>query len=127
MTAQAAADHSGSGTEIHRLCVFDLSLTCGHIATISVAGWYPVSVACCDRLGGTWFNGQYIAFASGVDFAALMSERYEQRPVGTSFDRARLLARRLRTDEPRTSQHPWGTSTSGRFPERVGAARPNWV
>ncbi|MDG6104029.1 hypothetical protein Daura_23085 [Dactylosporangium aurantiacum] len=41
------------GKELHRLCVFALALTCGHRVTLAVNGWYPVSVACCDRLGGT--------------------------------------------------------------------------
>lgn len=109
------------GTQLHRLCVFDLSLDCGHIATVAVDGWYPVSVACCDRLGGTILRGVYIPYASHVELVNVLSETYEHRPAGTPCDPTRLLDRRHRTDDPRQPAYPWAWGTAGRFPARVGA------
>ncbi|MFD0575196.1 hypothetical protein [Dactylosporangium darangshiense] len=36
-------EHEAPGAELqlHRLCVFDLSLNCGHIVTLAIDGWYP--------------------------------------------------------------------------------------
>jgi hypothetical protein len=31
-------------------------------------GWYPVTVACCDRLGGAIADGLFAAFSSDVDY-----------------------------------------------------------
>jgi hypothetical protein len=109
-----------TGRELVRLCVFDLALSCGHVATVALTGWYPVTVACCDRLGGTVLRGSYVPFSSAVDYVNVVSERYEQRPTGTPPARARVLGRRARTDEPYTSPYP-GFSNAGRFPAGVGA------
>jgi len=109
------------GTQLHRLCVFDLSLDCGHIATVAIDGWYPVSVACCERLGGTILRGVYVPYASHVEYVNLLSETYEPRPLGTPCEPTRLLRRRDRTDAPRQPAHQWDKGTAGRFPARVGA------
>ncbi|MER7471232.1 hypothetical protein [Micromonospora sp. NPDC000018] len=108
--------------EVHRLCVFDLWLTCGHIATVAVNGWYPVTVACCDRLGGTVLRGDYVPYASQVEYVHLLSEDHEQRPSGTPREPNRLLGRRPRTDEPYRPARPWSDSGAGRYPARVGGA-----
>jgi hypothetical protein len=118
--------HSTSATcaeagELHRLCVFDLDLTCGHCVTVAVNGWYPVSVACCDRLGGTWFNDEYIPYASTVDFVRVVQERYEHRPPGAEREPLHVVARRDRTDDPVLPVHAWQRGSAGRFPARVGA------
>ena len=109
------------GSEVHRLCVFDLSLACGHIATVAVDGWYPVRVACCDRLGGTIQHGPYVPYASEVDYVNLLSERYETRPAGTPREPTRLIARRARTDEPCPPGHALHRCSSGTYPAWVGA------
>jgi hypothetical protein len=69
--------------QLHRRCVFDLRLDCGHTTTVAVDGWYPVSVACCNRLGGTILHGRYLPYASHVDYVQVLSERYEHQPKGT--------------------------------------------
>jgi hypothetical protein len=102
----AADDESG---ELHRLCVFELDLTCGHCLTVSVNGWYPVSVACCDRLGGIRYRGVFYPFASAVDYVRCLRERYEHRPPGAEREPLRVLRRRMRTDDPTT---PAGDSDS---------------
>ncbi|MEH1130376.1 hypothetical protein [Micromonospora sp. CPCC 206061] len=109
-------------TQIHRLCVFDLFLDCGHIATVAIDGWYPVSIACCDRLGGTILHGVYVPYASHVEYVNVLSEKYEHRPLGTPSDPTRLLGRRSRTDDPRQPAYRWAKGTAGRYPARVGAA-----
>jgi hypothetical protein len=106
---------------VRRLCVFDLDLTCGHRVTISCEGWYPVSVSCCDRLGGSWSRGTYVPFASSVEYVTCRSERYEQRPPGTPREPTVLLHRLGRTDDPGPPRNPSDAASSGRFPERVGA------
>ncbi|SNS98709.1 hypothetical protein SAMN05421812_102637 [Asanoa hainanensis] len=109
------------GMEVHRLCIFDLSLDCGHIATVAVNGWHPVNVACCDRLGGIAVHGDYAVYSSSVDYVNPLSERYEDRQPGACRELTVLLRRRPCTDEP--TQPSWhGEPTSaGRFPVRVGA------
>lgn len=107
--------------ELHRLCVFELSLSCGHLVTIAISGWYPVSVACCDRLGGTIWHGEYVPYYSHVDYVNVLSERYEYRPKGAPRDPDRLIDRRPRTDEPYQSPCPGGGASAGRYPARVGA------
>jgi hypothetical protein len=116
MTAPAQPD-------IHRLCTFDLWLDCGHIATVEVDGWYPVSVSCCDRLGGTMLGGVYVPFASHVEYVNVLSERYERRPADSPRDPTRLTGRRPRTDDPQPPTHRWAKASAGRFPVRVGATR----
>jgi hypothetical protein len=106
--------------ELHRLCEFELDLTCGHCVTVSLNGWYPVSVACCDRLGGSWSNASYYPYASGVEYARCLSERYEHRPPGALREPTVLLDRRSRTDNPFVPVHAWQSASAGRFPERVG-------
>ncbi|WP_233624798.1 hypothetical protein [Actinoplanes sp. ATCC 53533] len=101
--------------EVHRLCVFEFALSCGHLVTAALTGWYPVIVSCCDRLGGTILRGVYVAYASDIDFVNIRSERYESRPTGTPPVPIQLIGRRSRTDAP-------GTASSGRFPACVGAA-----
>jgi hypothetical protein len=108
--------------EVDRLCVFDLSLTCGHIATVAVNGWYPVAVACCDRLGGTVLRGSYVPYASQVEYVKVLSESYEHRPKGSPREPHQLLDRRPRTDEPRPPDHSWSQPSAGRYPASVGAA-----
>jgi hypothetical protein len=107
--------------ELHRRCVFDLDLSCGHVVTYAVTGWYPVSVACCDRLGGIVAGGTYVAYCSQVDYVRLSSERYIDCPAGTPPRPSRVLHRRSRTDDPSRSSYPGWRASSGRFPARVGA------
>ncbi len=114
--------NSQDGQELRRLCVFELALNCGHLVTLARTGWYPVSVACCDRLGGTILHGTYVPYSSHVDGTNLLSERYEYRPKGTPSEPDRLIDRRPRTDEPYQSPYPGGPTHSGRYPARVGAA-----
>ncbi|KAB1116851.1 hypothetical protein F6X54_10230 [Micromonospora aurantiaca] len=126
-TSGDAGTHQGDFTppnaqELHRLCVFELALNCGHLVTMALTGWYPVSVACCDRLGGTILHGLYVPYSSHVDATKLLSERYEHRPKGTPPDPDRLIDRRPRTDEPYQSPRPGGPTHTGRYPARVGAA-----
>ncbi len=109
------------GMELHRLCVFELSLTCGHLVTIAISGWYPVTVTCCDRLGGTILHGRYVPTSSHVEYVKVLSERYEYRPKGAPRDPDRLIDRRPRTDEPYQSPYPRGGTSAGRYPARVGA------
>ena len=108
------------GLELHRLCTFELDLTCGHCVTGSLNGWYPVSVACCDRLGGAWADGTFHAFVSGVEYVRCLSERYEHRRPGAVREPTVLLARRSRTDGPFIAVHAWQSASAGRFPTRVG-------
>ncbi|GLZ00801.1 hypothetical protein Acsp02_80530 [Actinoplanes sp. NBRC 103695] len=110
--------------EQHRRCVFELDLSCGHTVTYAVTGWYPVSVSCCDRLGGTVARGEYVAFASDVDFARLMSESYIDCPAGTAPRPSRVLRRRSRTDDPSPQWYRGHPASSGRYPARVGAT---WI
>ncbi|MEU1811040.1 hypothetical protein [Micromonospora aurantiaca (nom. illeg.)] len=112
--------------EVHRLCVFDLDLTCGHCLTVSVNGWYHVTVVCCDRLGGTWHQGTFYPFASNIDHVRCLDERYEHRPRGAAREPLRVLRRRPRTDDPTVPVHPWQRGTAGRFPER-GRRTPTWL
>jgi hypothetical protein len=107
--------------QLHRLCVFDLWLDCGHVATVGVDGWYPVAVACCDRLGGTILRGIYVPYSSHVEYVQTISERYEHQPEGTPRAPDRLIGRRPRTDQPYEPGYPWGEPTAGRYPARVGA------
>jgi hypothetical protein len=109
------------GAEVHRLCVFDLWLNCGHIATVAVDGWYPVTVACCERLGGTVLRGQYVPYASHVDCVTVLSEDYQARPTGSPPDPTRLMQRRPRTDEPCPPGHTLHQCSAGRYPAWVGA------
>ncbi|HZN73283.1 MAG TPA: hypothetical protein VFC00_16570 [Micromonosporaceae bacterium] len=109
------------GSQLHRLCVFDVSLDCGHIATVAIDGWYPVSVACCDRLGGTILRGVYRPYDSHVEDVNVLSATYEHRPAGTPREPTRLFGRRDRTDAPRQPAHRWDHGTAGRYPARVGA------
>ncbi|WP_203902847.1 hypothetical protein [Virgisporangium aliadipatigenens] len=102
--------------------MFELDLNCGHCVTVSLDGWYPVTVSCCDRLGGTWLSRTFYPIASGVDYVRCLSERYENRPDGTPQDPLVLLHRRDRTDSPRIPQQPWQIGTAGRFPAWIGAA-----
>ncbi|MEV4536280.1 hypothetical protein AB0J82_21055 [Asanoa sp. NPDC049518] len=114
--------HSQPDAELHRLCVFDLSLDCGHIATVAVNGWHPVNVACCDRLGGVTVHGDYAAFFSAVDYVNLLSERYEHRQPGAPTEPTIVLRRRPRTDEPQQPSWHGEATSAGRFPVRVGSA-----
>jgi hypothetical protein len=106
--------------ELHRLCTFELDLTCGHCVMVSLNGWSSVSVACCDRLGGSWFDGTYYVFDSGVEYVRCLSERYEHRPPSALREPTVPLARRPRTDDPFIPVHRWQSASAGRFPERVG-------
>jgi hypothetical protein len=108
------------GLELHRLCTFELDLTCGHCVMVTLNGWYPVSVACCDRLGGSWFQGSYYAFSSDVEYARCLAQRYEHRPPGAEREPTVLLDRRPRCDDPIVAAHRWQSPSAGRFPERVG-------
>ena len=117
-----AADGAEVEVEVVRLCVFDLWLTCGHIVTVAVNGWYPVAVACCERLGGTVLRGSYVPYASPVEYVNVVSEGYEQRPKSSPREPTRLLDRRPRTDEPSPPEWSWSRLSAGRYPARVGAA-----
>jgi len=117
----ASASSEADNIDVHRLCLFDLDLSCGHCVTVRLTGWCPVSVACCDRLGGAWHAGTWMPFTSDVDYARLLEETYEQRPANTSREQLQVLSRRARTDPPATAKF-WNRSSSGRFPSRVGAA-----
>ncbi|MEU8265402.1 hypothetical protein AB0C02_32990 [Micromonospora sp. NPDC048999] len=110
-----------TAVEVYRLCVFDLWLSCGHIATVAVNGWYPVTVACCDRLGGTILRGDYVPYSAQVEYVNLLSEHQVLRPQGTPREPSRLLDRRPRTDRPCRPSYRWGESSAGRYPARVGA------
>ncbi|MFD0575197.1 hypothetical protein [Dactylosporangium darangshiense] len=82
-------------------------------------------MSCCDRLGGTVLRGVYQPFDSHVEYARVLSERYEHRPHGTPPEPTRLLRRRPRTDEPHQHDRPhhrWAEPSAGRLPARVGAA-----
>ncbi|WP_199512206.1 hypothetical protein [Nucisporomicrobium flavum] len=107
--------------EQHRRCVFELDLSCGHVVTYAVTGWYPVSVSCCDRLGGTILRGEYVAFASEVDYVRLLSERYIDCPAGTAHRPSRVLRRRARTDASSKPSYQGHRTSTGRYPARVGA------
>ncbi len=106
----------------HRRCAFQLALSCGHLVTVRVTGWYPVSVSCCDRLGGTVLRGVYVPYASDVELVGLLSERYETQPVDSGHEAVELLSRCSRTDEPYQPPYPGRQHASaGRYPARVGA------
>lgn len=109
------------GSDVYRLCVFELDLSCGHLVTAALTGWYPVIVACCDRLGGTIWRGDYAPYASDIDYVRILSERYETRPAGLRRGGTRIIGRRARTDEPYRSPGPASLSSAGRYPARVGA------
>jgi hypothetical protein len=108
--------------EQHRLCVFELALSCGHLVVVVMTGWYPVVVSCCDRLGGTVLRGLYVPYASEVDYVNVLSERYEFRPKDTRRPPVQIIGRRSRTDAPYQSPPLHQYTSSGRFPARVGAA-----
>ncbi|MEU4243956.1 hypothetical protein [Actinoplanes sp. NPDC026619] len=106
----------------HRRCVFDLDLSCGHVVTYAVTGWYPVSVGCCDRLGVTIMDGTYVAYDSHVDHVRLRLERYVEVPASTPPRPSRVLRRLSRTDDPARPSYPGHRASTGRYPARVGAA-----
>jgi hypothetical protein len=116
----AAPTAAGNCQELHRLCVFEFALACGHLVTVATTGWYPVEVSYCDRLGGTILRGDYRPFASTIDYVDVLSERYEMRPAGTPPRNSEIIGRRPRTDDPSTGSFGVGAST-GRYPTRVGA------
>lgn len=107
--------------EPHRLCVLELDLACGHVVTVALTGWYPVTVSCCDRLGGTIRDSIYVAYDSRVDFVRLQSERYEVRPKGTRPAPIQIIGRRARTDAPYQPPCRGISGSAGRFPSHVGA------
>ncbi|MFI1995310.1 hypothetical protein [Actinoplanes sp. NPDC020271] len=107
--------------EQHRLCVFEFDLSCGHVVIVALTGWYPVTVRCCDRLGGTIRDGIYVPYASHIDYVRVLSERYELRPTGTPRGRTQVIGRRARTDEPYQGPYSGIDDSAGRFPARVGA------
>ena len=119
-----AAAHGGP-VELHRLCIFELDLTCGHCVTVSLNGWYPVSVTCCDRLGGAWYDGIYYPFDSQVDYVRRLEERYEPRPSGAEREPLQLLDRRARADSPVIPMFSWQPGSAGRYPARVGGPVPD--
>jgi len=114
---------AGDDGEQHRLCVFEFGLSCGHLVTAVMTGWYPVVVSCCDRLGGTVLRGLYVPYASEVDYVNVLSERYESRPKDTRRAPIQIIGRRCRTDEPYLSPFLRDYTSAGRFPARVGATR----
>jgi hypothetical protein len=116
-----AVPEPADGQEQFRLCVFKFWLTCGHLVTVTLTGWYPEVVACCDRLGGTIRCGEYVAYASHVDYVNVLSERYENRPAGSPREPYRLIGRQHRIDDPRPAQHPGDEGSAGRYPAHVGA------
>ncbi|MEV0714030.1 hypothetical protein [Asanoa sp. NPDC050611] len=120
-SAVDAATVTEPDTEVHRLCVFDLSLDCGHIATVAVNGWHPVNIACCDRLGGVIVHGEYTAYFSTIDYVDVLSERYEHRQPAAGREPTIVLRRRPRGDEPRQPSWRGEPTSAGRFPVRVGA------
>ncbi|MEU4693735.1 hypothetical protein [Actinoplanes sp. NPDC023714] len=110
------------GFELRRDCLFSLDLSCGHVVLAWVTGFYPVSVPCCDRLGGTIRDGRYVPFVSAVDYARLLFEHYELQSAGSPPDPTQVVGRQARTSDP---YRPAGESSylsTGRFPARVGAA-----
>ena len=119
--AASTSPAADKGEELYRLCVFEFDLSCGHLVTAARTGWYPVTVSCCDRLGGTIRDGIYVPYASDIDYVRVLSERYELRPKRTPPGSTRIIGRRPRTDEP----HPPGVlgvgGSAGRYPARVGA------
>jgi hypothetical protein len=78
-------------------------------------------VACCDRLGGTVRRGEYVPYASHVDYVTVLAEDYQARPTGTRPGPTVVLARRPRTDEPCPPGHTAHECSAGRYPARVGA------
>jgi hypothetical protein len=114
-------DTADQSADLHRLCIFELDLSCGHCLTVAINGWYPVVFDCCDRLGGHWSDGDYYPFVSDVQYVRCLHERYVRRPEATPPQRPRVLGRRARTDEPFIPVHPWQQPSGGRFPLRVGA------
>jgi hypothetical protein len=112
---------SAEGDELYRLCVFEFDLSCGHLVTAAVTGWYPVVVSCCDRLGGTIQRGVYRPYVAEIDYVRILSERHELRPKGTPRGGTRLIGRRSRTDDPSPPSLRGLDSSAGRYPARVGA------
>ncbi|MCM4078283.1 hypothetical protein [Paractinoplanes hotanensis] len=117
----APASSADDGEDLYRLCVFEFDLACGHTVTVALTGWYPVTVACCDRLGGTIRDGIYVPYASDIDYVRVLSERHELRPKGTPRGSTHVIGRRPRTDEPYQSPYPGIESSAGRYPARVDA------
>lgn len=115
------ADPPPDGWQLHQLCVFLLALSCGHLVSQFVNGWHPVAVACCDRLGGTIQDGAYVAYASNVDYVAVLVERYEYRLLDTPPEPSEVRGRWPRTDDPYRSPCPGGGASTGKYPARVGA------
>lgn len=109
------------GWELHRLCRFSLALTCGHRVIVDVNGWYPVAVACCDRLGGTVLCGRYVPYSSAVEYVDVIAERYQWRPAASAREPMQVIERMPRTDSPRVFLDG---QSAGRFPQHVGAT---WV
>jgi hypothetical protein len=105
----------------YRLCVFEFDLSCGHTVFVALTGWYPVTVACCNRLGGTILRGDYHPVDSDIDYVRDVYERYELRPQGTPPGSTEVIGRRPRTDEPCPPGFPGLRGSAGRYPARVGA------
>ena len=105
----------------YRLCVFEFDLSCGHTVVVALTGWYPVTVSCCDRLGGTILRGEYHPLTSAIDYVRGVHERYEIRPQGTPPGYTQLIGRRPRTDEPRAPYLLGLKGSAGRYPARAGA------
>lgn len=115
MTGEHGRQHDAEIRTINR---FLLQLSCGHAVTADVEGWYPVSVSCCDRLGGTINHaGSYVPYASNVDYVDLLSSRAATAPR-MWLD---VVARRPRSDQPCPASCRWHTHSAGRYPARVGA------
>ncbi|MFI5893806.1 hypothetical protein ACIA5D_27265 [Actinoplanes sp. NPDC051513] len=119
-TNSAAED--GEDAQEYRLCVFEFDLSCGHLVTVARTGWYPVTVACCDRLGGTILRGVYVPYASDIDYIRVLSERYELRPKETPLGSTQLIGRWPRSDEPSPPGLLGVGGSAGKYPARVGAA-----
>ncbi|WP_204300006.1 hypothetical protein [Actinoplanes campanulatus] len=124
-SATTTVEHPGftHTFESYGLCIFEFDLSCGHLVTVAVTGWFPVAVSCCSRLGGTIKQGEYVPFASAVDYARVLVQNFERRPRGTRCPPIQIIGRRPRTDEPHPPSHHGFDGSSGRFPNRVGAAR----
>jgi hypothetical protein len=112
---------ANEGHESYRLCVFEFDLACGHCVRVALTGWYPVVVACCDRLGGTILHGVYVPYSSDIDYVTVLSERYETRPTGTRPAPTQIIGQRPRTDEPYEPPYHGVGGSAGRYPARVGA------
>ncbi|WIN00045.1 hypothetical protein ACTOB_003721 [Actinoplanes oblitus] len=102
--------------------MFEFDLACGHVVTVALTGWYPITVSCCGRLGGSIRDNIYVPYDAHVDYARLQSERYEVRLQGTRPAPMQIIGRRLRTDAPYQPPCRGIPGSSGRFPAHVGAA-----